>query len=347
MFIRRRQKMIKGACLLDLYMKESYIFPNIYMEEADKISELKEKEYDIYFILKSDKYVIRQYVENGYVLVINIFNCTGKKSHFAYFDIRSSFRVPDTSYLCITLKDNNSLLKIQYNDKGISYLKDNDSFAYNIYAERTMGGESFDFMIHAKSLVEMQMMSDGIEYNQEYEVLYIGQSKRKNIFDRLKNHSTLQKIMRDNMRAGDNKEIYILLHSVGIKRFVQQDLNMYNASFIFGNTVGSINELDNGIQKEDIVNIAEALLISHFKPEYNDKLKKDDGLEKLSTYRRIGEAEINPIAFSIDLFWEETGEKMVLQTLETKTATKGRYFECYFGNNEVNITYEDVPDCIY
>lgn len=339
--------MIKGTCLLDLYMKERYIFPNIYMEEAEKKSELETKEYDIYYILKSDKYVIRQYVENGYVLIINVFNYTKKKSYLVYFDIRSSFRVPDTSCLHIALMNNNSLLKIEYNDKGINYLKENDSLAYSIYDERTKDGESFVCMIHAKSLVDMQMQSDGIEYLQEYEVLYIGQSKRKNIFDRLNNHSTLQKIMRDNMRSGDNREIYILIHSIGIKRLVQWDLNMYNASFVLGNTVDSTDELDNVIQKDDIINIAEALLISHFKPAYNDKLKKDDGLEKLSTYRRIGEADINPIAFSIDLFWEESGEKMVLHTLQTKTATKGRYLECYFEDDEINITYEDVPDCIY
>ena len=171
--------------------------------------------------------------------------------------------------------------------------------------------------------------------------------KRKNIFDRLNNHSTLQKIMRDSMRDGDNREIYVFIHSVGIKRFVQQDLNMYNASFVFGNTVEKADELNNGIQNDDIINIAEALLISHFKPVYNEKLKKDDGLVRLATYRRIGEAEVNPIAFSIDLFWEGSGEKMLLYTSDTNTKTKGRYIECCFDNNKVNITYEDVPDCIY
>lgn len=339
--------MINGTCLLDLYMKEKYIFPNTYMEEAERTSEWKEKKYAIYYILKSDKYVIRQYFEEGHILRIDIFNCTSKKSYLVSCDIRSSFLVPDSTYISISLKNNNSLLKIEYNDKGIKYLKENDSLGCNVYTGKNKDGESLSYMIHAKSLLDMQMQFVEKEYEQEYEILYIGQSKRENIFDRLKNHSTLQKIMRDDMCNGGDKELYVLIHSVGIKHFEQKDLNMYNASFIFGNMLRTIDELDNGIQNQDIINIAEALLISHFKPFYNDKLKKDEGLEKLATYSKIGEAEINPIAFSIDLFWEGSGEKMILYTLETKTATKGRYLECHFEDNKVNITCEEVPDCIY
>lgn len=339
--------MIKGNCLLDLYMKERNIFPNSYMEEVENTPELKEKKYDIYYILSGDKYIISQYIEAGHVLEVEILNCTTYKRVFAHFDIGTTFRVPDTSYLSILIIDRGSMLKITYKDKGVEYLKENDTFAYDIYCERTKGGENFECLIHAKSLFDRQMQSDGKEFMQEYEVLYIGQSKRKNIFDRLKNHSTLQKIMRDKLREGDNKELYVLIQSVGIKRFVQQNFEIYNSLFVFGNKLNAEEDIAGGINNDDIINIAEALLISHFKPHYNEKLVKDDGLEKLSTYRRIGDAEVNPIALSVDLFWEESGEQMILYTSETKTTTKGRYLECYFENNKINITYEDVPDYLY
>lgn len=339
--------MIKGKCLLDLYMRDRYIFPNSYMEEVENTPELIGKKYDIYYILKGNKYIIRQYIERGHILIINILNCTTNKCFFVNFDISATFRVPDTSYLSIEIEDNGFMLKIMYTDRGIEHLRENDSLAYSIYSKSVKDGECFKYMIHAKSLLDMKMQFDRKEYIQEYEVLYIGKSKRKNIFDRLHNHSTLQKIMRNNMRENDNKELYVLLHSVGMKKFVQQNVKMHNSSFIWGNTLTIEEELSDGINYDEIVNIAEALLISHFKPAYNEKLVKDDGLEKLSTYRRIGEAEVNPITLSIDLFWEESGEKMVLYTAKTKTATKGRYLECHFDNNKINIYFEDVPDYIY
>ena len=338
--------MNKERCTLDLYMKNIFIFPNVYMEEAEAMAKRSGIEYDIYYILKGDKYIINQYEEVDTCLEIEILNCSKKEKYFACFDVSTSFGVPNTTYLNITLKDNDSMLKIEYNYKGVSYIEKNDILIYEKYNEYTKGGKPFFWMFHAENLLDMQIKANGMEYNREYEVLYIGQSKRKNIFDRLRNHSTLQKIMRDNVRNETDKDIYLLVHSVGMHAYVNYDLKQYNTKILLGSTVSSINELENNIKQSDIVNIAEALLILHFKPAYNEKLKKDCGLEKLSTYRRIGDTDINPIALSVDLYREESGEKMVLKTLQTETKTKARVIQCYF-DDEVEITYEDLPDFMY
>lgn len=338
---------IAGTYSIDLFMKDKFIFPNAYMEEAENLPELKEKIYDIYFILSGDRYVIEKYIGQGNCLILYILNCTKKQTCVASFDVKASLRVPDISYLTIEMQDNNSMIKIGYNTSGVEYLKDNDQFAYNVYMERVNRGGQFSLMIHAKNVFEMQMAADGIEYLQEYEVLYIGKSKKENIFDRLNGHSTLQKIMRDTMRSSNDKELYIMIHSIGAKQFEIEDIDAANTSIVLGNTLNRTFKLDTGIDNDNMIDIAEALLISHFKPDYNDKLKKSDGLEKLATYNRIGNAEINPITFSLDLYWEESGEKMKLFTSETQTATKGRWLECRFDNGEVKISVVDLPDELY
>ena len=227
------------------------------------------------------------------------------------------------------------------------YLRDNDFVSYEAYLEQVNTYGEFSRKIYAKNIVEMQMEADCNENSQKYEVLYIGQSKKENIFDRLNSHSTLQKIMRDMMRTTDNKEIYILIHSIEVKQFEKLNLEKLKTIIVLNEPLGRSFKLNEGINIEDVINVAEALLISHFKPPYNDKLKKSDGLEKLSTYTKIGEAEINSVFLTIDLYWERGREKMILHTAETQTLTKARWLECCFENDKVKVSYEDVPDCIY
>lgn len=338
---------VKGCCSIDLYMEEFFMFPNSYIDEAQKVPFLKEKIYDVYYILYGDKYVIRQYFEMDGFLKVIVENCTKKNMYCVNYDARALFRVPDISYLNISLVSGDTFLKVEYNEKGIDFLKENRKCLYVTYCERIEENGCFCDMIHAKMLCALQLKADGIEYTGEYEVLYIGQSKRKNIFDRLNNHSKLQKIMRDTFKNAEEREIYIMIHSLGSKCYVQDEMEAYNVSIISGNTLSRSFEFENGISHDDMIDIGEAMLISHFKPEYNDKLKRDDGLEKLSTYRKIGKHDINPINFSLDLYMASYGEKMVLKTEVTSTSTKARILECCFENDKVITSFSDLPDKYY
>lgn len=312
--------------------------------------------YIIYYILAGDRYEIKEYSGKENVLTIKIVNCSTKEILDVNLDMTASFKVSDISCLEISLCDNNAMIEFSYNKKGIDYLKQHDSVAYYIALKNREKNVRYFCKIHAKSLYDMQFKTGNREYIGQYEVLYIGQSKKDNIFDRLSNHKTLQRIMCDSMRNFRDKELYIMVHSVGRKLFLQQDLESYNATVIIGNAIERSFKMSNvtrdkkinlKINNDDIINIAEALLIYHFKPLYNDKLTKNNGLEKLSIYRKIGDLEINPITFSLDWFWEDSGEKMILSTMETKTLTKGSWLECKFTHDEVKINYVDIPEKIY
>lgn len=339
--------MVSEKYSIDLYMKDKFLFPNSYMEEVEKILSLEEKIYDIYYILCGDKFIINKYWEQEGELLFEILNCSKEYVYVVRFNINETFRVPSLSYLIIEIQDNNAMVKFGYNSMGVDYLRDNDFVSYEAYLEQVNTYGEFSRKIYAKNIVEMQMEADCNENSQKYEVLYIGQSKKENIFDRLNSHSTLQKIMRDMMRTTDNKEIYILIHSIEVKQFEKLNLEKLKTIIVLNEPLGRSFKLNEGINIEDVINVAEALLISHFKPPYNDKLKKSDGLEKLSTYTKIGEAEINSVFLTIDLYWERGREKMILHTAETQTLTKARWLECCFENDKVKVSYEDVPDCIY
>lgn len=121
--------------------------------------------------------------------------------------IRDTFRVPDVSYLLVSIEDNQSLLKVSYNSKDI--------------------------------------------------------------FDRLNNHSTIQKIMREFYRAEKDKEIYIMLHSVGVKHFNEAILQRYLTTFVTSRKLDRDFKLEEDIDENSMIDMAEALLILHFQPEYN------------------------------------------------------------------------------
>ena len=332
-------------CSIELYMKDKYIFPDKYLGDAQNLPDLSDRIYDIYFILQGDSYKINDIGYIGSLLLIKIKNITKDTFCEVQFDIFKSFRVPDASFLHTELLDDNAVLKLEYNVRGEEYLKKSDSNAYDRYKEYKNTNGCFQTTIHARELLNMQMRS--FEHEQEYDILYIGQSKRENIFDRLGNHSTLQTIMRDSMRSGSNKELYILISSIGVKHIDRLPPEVYNTSFVFSTTLDRAFELDNKINGNCMIDIAEAMLISHFKPPYNNKLKRSSELGKLKTYKKIGDININTIALSIDLFWADAGEKMILRTNEVNTTSKGRLLECHFLEDDVKLEYDDISDALY
>lgn len=96
-----------------------------------------------------------------------------------------------------------------------------------------------------------------------------------------------------------------------------------------------------------MINIAEALFISYFQPKYNDRLKSREGREKLSTYRKIDNAEINPIILTFDLYYEEVKKKLILKTDLESTQNKVLMIECVFENENLDVNCINFPDAFY
>lgn len=340
--------MVLGEYAIELFMKKKYVFPNNYMDEMKENLINDDEELDIYYVLSGDAYEVAGHCSDGFLLMVTVRNKCTKKLYLIKIGIRNTFCVPDVSFILVSLEDNQSLLKVTYNPKGIDYLLKHEKEAlknFNISDQEE--AKKLSFNIYAKRLVGMQFQADGKEQEEKYKVLYIGQSKRKDIFDRLNNHSTIQKIMREFYRSEKDKEIYIMLHSVGVKCFNEAILQKYLTTFVTSRKLDRDFKLEEEIDENSMIDMAEALLISHFQPEYNKNLKDTERISKLKTYQKIGNSSLNPISFSLDLFWEDGLEKMILHTDATKTETKARIITCTFENNQPKLTFDDWPDKYY
>ena len=118
------------------------------------------------------------------------------------------------------------------------------------------------------------------EYSElgEYEVLYVGQAYadgKRSAFDRLKSHSTLQKILADAQYKNPDNEIYIMTFEYDeYTIFTQMD----------GRAKGTIKDhrdgerffsiLDNPLSKYQKVCLTEDALIRYFFPKYNEIYKE-------------------------------------------------------------------------
>ncbi|MBS7009570.1 hypothetical protein [Anaerostipes sp.] len=338
--------MQKEKCSIELYVNKKYLFPNNYLEEARSNTLLDENEYDIYFILLGDSYKIKGIYEDERLLHIIVVNITDNNKYLIDVDVLESFRVPYCSCLEIKLADEGAILNIEYNDKGIEYLKKYCPKEYYVYMDRIEKEGYFHVSMHAKFLVEMLMESNKQEHVEQYDILYIGQTKQDDIFNRLNSHHTLQRIMRETYRSNSQKELYIIILSIATKHIETSILPDFNTYFYLSNTLAKGFEL-NALKKDAMINMAEALFISYFQPKYNKRLKSREGREKLNTYRKIDNAEINPIILTFDLFYEDTKKKLILKTDLETTRNKVLMIECAFKKDSLSVTCIDFPDAFY
>ena len=102
-------------------------------------------------------------------------------------------------------------------------------------------------------------------------------------------------------------------------------------------------------ERKSAVDIAEAMLINRFKPEYTDKMKTTKDLAKLKTYRALIDSSIDTVSISLDLFFEEDGHLMRFAAPGASTSTKGVLigFDYSSEGSDSIVTIQEVPDRIY
>jgi hypothetical protein len=256
-----------------------------------------------------------------------------------------SFRVNSIKCLNVEVCNQGSLLHISYTESGIEYLKNYYPNEYAIYCMRVKECGEFWTKIHVKNLIEMYFAANEEEIVRKHKVLYIGQSKQKNIFDRIEKHNTIQKIQREVGKRFKGKSIEIMLSDVKCKIMEKTSVEKYNAEIVSSNSLGNSFELFETIRRNEAIDISEAMLISHFKPEYNKNLKEVNS--SLKTYYKFKNVEIGSIHFTLDLFWEEAEEKSILYTDGIETETKARIITCKFTDKDIDFSYEDLEDKYY
>lgn len=114
----------------------------------------------------------------------------------------------------------------------------------------------------------------------DLEVLYIGKSysekKNRNITDRLKNHSTLQKILAEVAYNDPDDEVYIIAMEFNPSAFISQ-IDGRNKDVLIDDEKVDLNRFkkisESNISKEAEVSLIEAGLIRYFQPSYNKTYK--------------------------------------------------------------------------
>lgn len=340
-------KLKEGAYMqsieLDISMGRKYLLNYEYLDEMKK--NINGTDYRLYFVLLGDKYIIKEVSSMGNVLSVFGMNEFSKETFLVQMDMLESFRANDSGCLNIDIINLGSILHITYTKEGVEFLKKNFPNEYEIYTHRINDCGEFWIEIHIDNILGLFFANNGIEYIRKFKVLYIGQSKQENIFDRLDRHKTIQRIHREVGRKYSDKEIYIWLSDVECKVLDKQDVKQYNTEFWFSNSLGKQFQIFDTIQREEAIDIAEALLISHFKPEYNINLKEVK--LNIKTYSKFNDVDITAVYYSLDLYWEVMKEKTVLFTDEICTKTKARVITCKYKDDMVESSYDDLDDRFY
>lgn len=325
--------MVKGNAAIEVFMKDKFIFPYDYLEEAKNELEVENK-YNVYFVLKGHRLILRnlQVVDeyNFYIEIFDVANCNVINMPINIFVF---LQLPSIKCVEINIVNNSSILQVDFTDMGMRYLnmykpefvERNKEFIEKIGHMR--------FQFHSQTLKDLFWEWRNKETVDEYELLYVGRTHNDTIYERLYNHTTIPKIIRclNKKDQNDKNEIYVMVTGVHAKLYKEYNFENYSTNIITSNTLQDEFAINKGqIAREETVDIAEAMLILFFKPEYNTILKNTKKPELLETYRIFNECLINPITYSLDLYFEEIKNKIVLKTDVECTEYKLNILKCEF-----------------
>ncbi len=164
------------------------------------------------------------------------------------------------------------------------------------------GLNSNKFSLEAQGVLN----SFGPTRNWEFEILYIGQAFGKDgeriATDRLKSHSTLQKILTDYYSSHPDKQIYIFLFEFTPKLQMSFDglTGIYTATQEEEDS--HFNDvMTNPLKYNQVINITEAAMINYFKPPYNVNFVESFPNEEHKGYNQYYDLDYNSLIVEIDL----------------------------------------------
>jgi hypothetical protein len=186
-----------------------------------------------------------------------------------------------------------------------SYYKLVSQFPYN----RFQIYKSDEIIINAKSLLYYNIHLQEYNEDMDSEVLYIGQSYGINGArtspDRLKQHSTLQKIYAEAIQHFPDYEIWLNLLSFERQMVTSIDgINKYPEENEEDNkkkaTTAMHRFMANKLNEQQIINFTEASLIKYFKPNYNIEYKDKFPNPAHKSYSECYDLDINSVCFELD-----------------------------------------------
>jgi hypothetical protein len=163
-------------------------------------------------------------------------------------------------------------------------------------------------ILFAKSSVYYTMHTRNHTEEFDAELLYIGQSygkkRERKVSERLKNHSTLQKIYSEISQNNPDREIWLNLLSF------EQTMNM-SFDGLSGTSKRKENDVQNAaivmqkftnneFNEKEIINFTEAALIKYFRPKYNVVFKDIFPSIDHKSYKEAIDLDVNCVAFELD-----------------------------------------------
>ncbi|MCB2291185.1 hypothetical protein LGK97_15755 [Clostridium sp. CS001] len=173
----------------------------------------------------------------------------------------------------------------------------------------------------------------------ELEVLYVGQAFGKDgerlATDRLKSHSTFQKILTDYHSSHPDKRLYIFLYEFT----PQMQISFDGLSGVYSTTKDEderhFNEvMNNPLKYNQVINITEAAMINYFKPPYNVNFVENFPDEGHKGYSQYYDLDYNNLVVEIDL--EFDGNSAVQLWSETNKIRSSWDFIRYDLHNDPN-----------
>ena len=299
------------ALIIDL-KNQAVFFP----EDIERVKHALERDFHIYAILRSHKYYLKTddltYYKNK--IILPVFSPTKE----------SSFTIPFQVYKDLDHK----LIRIdsQYPYEKFSVIIEDEKWKSQ-HPEKEFCIEYNLTKISDKFL--FQSLSD-----YDYKVLYIGKSYGKagerEAVDRLKNHSTLQKILADCQNKYVGYNIHILLLD-----FKQDQLG----KIINNGSLSTIVSSSPHFEEQQIINITEASLIHYFKPEYNKDFIINFPSENHSSYSTIYNDGCTELAIDLSyLFEAEHFPSLKLHTEHRYISKEKKYIHYKLKESETVLT---------
>ena len=275
-------------------------------EDIERIKSVLDETYHIYAILKSNKYYLR-------------------------FD--NTHQTKDCIHLPVFSPNNSDSFTIPYKVyDGLDHTKIRidsqypfEKFSITIEDEKWKSlnpEKDFYREINLSKLSDKVIFQSYLDLN--YEVLYIGksfgQAGERTATDRLKSHSTLQKILADFLSQNSGDNIHVLLLD-----FKQDQIGLK----ICCNGSYSIASIEPNFDEQQIINITEASLIHYFKPKYNKDFISEFPSKKHTSYNQIIDFGCTEVALDLSyLFNAENFPSLSLFT-NINAINKGKQFIHY------------------
>lgn len=274
-----------------------FLSPSALHDELPKESSEIAKKCHIYAILEKPKFFFKQ------DSVVFLGSKIANNSLYAHFSFTLEYRIDNqVKHEEFTIDESVEGLKVpdgttsvilgDYPYDTLKFINDNQETLF------TLSAGYLAFFLNTPTL-------------SQYKVLYIGQAfgneqGQRNAIDRLKAHSTLQKILADCLASKPASEIQI-----GIFQFYRANL----LTSMDGRDKSAIsdirdhkrlsNAIDAKISLKSEIAIIEAALIRYFQPEYNIKLKGDLPSQGSKTLQECYKYDISAIAVNLVTRFEQ------------------------------------------